>query len=556
MKLYSKLILAGCMTGMLASCNYLDFDESTNKTQEEVFSTFDNVRNAVAGVYTFLPQDFGALGGAMREAATDNASYVWDNNNVYKIYDNKWSPVNTVDDVWANMYTGIQAANSYLESYNEDFLKRFSLNDGYDEEIAKFRMYPNEVRALRAFYFFELAKRYGDVPLVTKTLKLEEVNTLKRSPFQEVIDFIATECSQVAEVLPVDHNSFWKETGRVTKGMALALKSRALLYAASELHNPGHDTELWKKAAEAAKEVMDMGKYSLPNIEKDPLYSKNGSHDVLKSAQMIFERRGYESDSYERTNLPIGFEGGNSGNTPTQNLVDAYEMANGEIFDWNNAKHVKEMYINEEGQPVSRDPRFYKTVTYNGSILMGERVESLEGGKNGLPLVGATETGYYMRKYINETMSLDPAHPITKNHHFILFRYAEILLNYAEAMNEWVGADVIPENFTLSARDALNMVRAAANMPKVTVTGATFTERLRNERRVELAFEDHRFWDIRRWKKGSVVKDIYGVRLSSKGEYQKVKVQTRVWEDKMYLYPVSQQEIYKNPGLGQNIGWN
>lgn len=553
MKLYNKIVVMGCMVGLLTACDYLDFNESTNRTQEEMFSTFNNVRLAVVGVYTFLPQDFGALGGAMRDAATDNATYVWNNNSIYKIYDNKWSPVNTIDDVWGNMYTGIQAANTYLESYDEEFLKRFSLNDGYDEEIAKFRMYPYEVRALRAFYYFELAKRYGDVPLVTKTLALEEVNTLKRTPFHEVINFVAEECSQVAKVLPVDQNDFFKETGRVTKGMALALKSRALLYAASRLHNPAHDTDMWQRSAEAAKEVMDMNKYSLPKIDVDPLYDPNGSHDVLKSSQVIFERRNGESDSYERNNLPIGFEGGNSGNTPTQNLVDAYEMATSVPFSWDNPTHVKNMYVNESGEPT-RDPRFYKTIAYNGSTLMREKVESLEGGKNGLPLVGATETGYYMRKYINETMSLDPNFPIKKNHHFILFRYAETLLNYAESLNEWVGPDVVPEGFTLSAREALNQVRIAAKMQEVTETGDEFTKRLRNERRIELAFEDHRFWDIRRWMIGDVVKDIYGVRASAEG-YVREKIQTRVWDDKMYLYPISQQEIYKNPDLGQNTGW-
>ena len=153
---------------------------------------------------------------------------------------------------------------------------------------------------------------------------------------------------------------------------------------------------------------------------------------------------------------------------------------------------------------------------------------------------------------------LDPERPQVKRAHlFIIFRYAEILLNYAEAMYEWVGADAKPEGFTLSAREALNQVRKAANMPDV-VDGQdsrTFEDRLRNERRVELAFEDHRFWDIRRWKIGDVVKEIYGVEYSSAEGYRKTKIQDRVWEDRMYLYPIPQDEIYKNPDLGQNEGW-
>lgn len=561
MKLYNKLIWIGIMGVSLTACDYLDFDESTNKTKEEIFSTWEGAFRAVNAVYSFLPQDFGAIGGAMRDAATDNATYVWNNNPVYKVYANTWSPTNLVDDVWKDMYKGIQAANTYLETYNEDFFKRFEQDPTYQDEITKFRMYPYEVRALRAFYYFELAKRYGDVPLIIASIPWEDANTVQKTSFHEVIDFVVAECSAVAASLPEDQNDFFRETGRVTKGMALALKSRALLYAASQLHNPSMDKERWEKAARAAKEVIDMGRYSLPLIDEDPLYDTEGAHVVLTSKQVIFERRNGNDYSYEQRNLPIGFQGGNSGNTPTQNLVDAYEMSNGELFSWDNAEHRKNIYTNEIGEPT-RDPRLYKTIVYNGSSLMGQTVESLQGGKNGLPLTGATVTGYYTRKYINENTVLDPELPqVMKAHHFIIFRYAEILLNYAEAMKEWVGEDELPDNadeeipFTLTARQALNEVRKAAGMPDVTVTGDAFTERLRNERRVELAFEDHRFWDIRRWMIGGVVKDIYGVSYSSVDGYSRTKVQTRIWDNKMYLYPIPQQENYKNPALGQNPGW-
>lgn len=553
MKLHKVLTIV-CMGCSLTACNYLDFDESVGKTKDEVYSTFANIKSLVTAIYSFLPQDFGVIGGALRESATDNAMYVWNTSGVYKIYEDKWAPTNTIDDVWGNMYSGIRAANSYLENYNEDFLDRLSLDDNYKDEIKKFRMYPYEVRALRAFYYFELAKRYGDVPLVKRTLDLEEVNQLKRTPFVEVIDFIANECTQIAPRLPINHNNFYEETGRVTRGMAMALKSRALLYAASKLHNPTEDVRKWQDAAIAAHDIIREGWYSLPNIDNDPLYNRDGANEVLKSSQLIFERRNGDDNSFEKNNLPIGFEGGKSGNVPTQNLVDAFEMATGEPFDWNNAEHVKYPYV--KGNKQTRDPRFYKTIVYNGASLMGTTVETFEGGRNGLPLEGATPTGYYLRKYINETVSLNPENPQSKAHHFILFRYAEILLNYAEAMYKYVGEDEIPVGFTLSARQALNQVRKAANMCDVTDTGEAFYKRLKNERRVELAFEDHRFWDIRRWKSGEVVTQIEGVQVTSSGEYTKIPVQKRIWDDKMYLYPISKNELNKNPGLGQNAGWN
>ena len=162
---------------------------------------------------------------------------------------------------------------------------------------------------------------------------------------------------------------------------------------------------------------------------------------------------------------------------------------------------------------------------------------------------------------MNETISLDPVHPIAKNHHYPSYRYAEVLLSYAEAMNEWMGPKYAdPEICSLTATDALNMVRDAADMPAVDIADKdAFREKVRNERRIELAFEDHRFWDIRRWKIGNVVENIYGIKIRRSGDtytYSKEIVQERIWKDKMYWYPIPASESYKNPALGQNPGWN
>ena len=160
--------------------------------------------------------------------------------------------------------------------------------------------------------------------------------------------------------------------------------------------------------------------------------------------------------------------------------------------------------------------------------------------------------------YMNETVSLAPSNEKKKPHHFIIFRYAEILLNYAEAMDAWKDADYTDNDHPLSARAALNQVRAAADMPAITTSGDAFTESVRRERRVELAFEDHRFWDIRRWKIGDKTKAIYCIKITMENGlpvYKKELLETRNWDDKMYLYPIPQTEYYKNPNLGQNTGW-
>lgn len=564
--MFKKYIAVVCLALSVTGCNFLELEEATDITKEDAYEfDFGNVRKLVSFVYAEVPQDFGVLGGgALREAATDNAVFTWSNSNVYDIYNNAWSPLNAIDNEWGANYTSIRAANSFLENYSLEKLDRFQWSDGYKDDVKRAKRYVFEVRALRALFYFELARRYGDVPLLTRTYTAEEINSVEKAPFDKVIEFIVTECDDVAPKLPITQAApgtgipedeledfGMGETGRVTRGMVMSLKSRALLYAASKLHNPNGDKTRWEKAAVAAGAIIKEGWYSLPNIKTDPLYAANGGNDVLKSTQIIYARRNGNSNSFEANNLPIGFEGGNSGNTPTQNLVDAFEMEDGTPFSWNNPSQAANPYL-------KRDPRFYKTVLYNGATFMKIAIETFEGGKNGAPIVGASMTGYYLRKYMNETVSLSPVKPVSKPHHFIMFRYAETLLNYAEAMNEWQGPDYTDAKCPLSARAALNQVRAAANMKPITDTGDKFTERLRNERRVELAFEDHRFWDIRRWKMGEVVKNIYGVKVRSTENgitYTPEQVQTRTWEDKMYLFPIPDSERYINSNLVQNPGW-
>lgn len=557
-----KYMMAACILLSLNGCDYLDYNETSGKTKEEAYAYYDNMNQLVAYVYTFLPSDLGS--GYIMESATDNCIYTQENASIYYMTTGIWSPLKRVDDAW-NYWTAIRSANSFLENFDPDALKRFEYNDNYDEMVAKSSKFPYEVRFLRAFYLFELAKRYGDIPLLTRTYGQDEINSVKQTPFDEVIDFIVKECSEVAPELPVNQKDFWSETGRITRGAALALKSRALLYAASALHNPANDLQKWEKAAQAAYEVIKLGAYELPKITDDPLYSKAGGNEIFKSGQLILERRNADPiNNFEARNQPMGYAetSARGGNTPTQNLVDAFELKDGTPFDWNNAIHVSNMYYDATGKPT-RDPRLYLNVLVNGSTWLNEKVETFEGGKNKMP-EGSTKTGYYLRKWMNPSVSLDPVKPNKIEHHYILFRYAEILLNYAEAMNEWMGPDAVDaaKGCPVSARTALNEVRAAATMGDVVATGQTdFREKVRNERRVELALEGHRFFDIRRWKiaEKEEVRDLYGVKITKNGEnsfsFEKVLIQKMYWANKMYLYPYPQNELYMNENLVQNPEW-
>ena len=551
----NKYIAIVCTALVFGGCS-LDYDENNGDSKELAYAYYDNMERLVTYVYSFLPDDLDRNDGAMMEAATDNAIYSWENNAIYNICNDVWSPLNTIDTGW-DYFKPIRSVNSFLENFDIDALKEFEFNDDYEEIMAKATLFPSEMRFLRAFYYFELAKRYGSVPLLTRTYGTDEINDVEPATFEDIIDFIVAECDAVANTLPVDHRDYRGDTGRATKGAALALKSRALLYAASPLHNESGDAQKWEAAAKAAAEVINMGHYSLPKIGDDPLYLSSGGNDILSSPQLIFERRNGVSSDFEARNEPMGYEGSEGGNTPTQNLVDAFEMKDGTPFDWNNTQHVQNIYVDASGNQT-RDPRLYLNVLYNGSTWLNQTVQTNVGGLH-TGMDGGTKTGYYLRKHMNALVSLDPVTPLEKEHHFPLFRYAEILLNYAEAVYEWVGPDVTPEGCPMTARAALNLVRDCADMPHVTATGDEFREKLRNERRVELAFEDHRFWDIRRWKIGEVVKNIYGVQITGTGSnftYQRVLVEQHQWDDKMYLFPVPQEEIYKNPNLEQNPGWN
>jgi hypothetical protein len=540
---------------LITACDFLDFDESIGKSKDYYYAYYNETEKLATHIYSFLPTEYDAIDGALRESATDNATYVWKNSNIQRFVNGSWSPILTVDDRWSSYYTGIRAANSFLENFDITNYERFNQNNDYDTSMEQAQYYLYEVRFLRAFFYFELIKRYGAVPLLTKTYGVNEINDVEQASFDDVVEFIASECDTAVKYLPVSYASVPQaETGRITKGACYALKSRALLYAASELHNPvSADPSKWEAAALAAKQLIDMNQYQFDAPTFDIWSNANAS---LASKQLILEARdGSNTNGFESRNFPIGVEGGNTGNCPTQNLVDAFEMTDGSSFDWNNPAHTADPYAN-------RDPRLGKTVFYNGANFTGStKIETFTGGNNALPINGATSTGYYLKKYVNVTITVAPTNPTKKTHNWILFRYAEILLNYAEALNEWQGPDYKDATFTLSAKEAVNLVRAQASMPAFTESDkAAFRERLRNERRVELAFEDHRFWDLRRWKIASNPTVLFGVNitkdaLTSALTYTKTTVESRVWQDKMYLFPIPQSERFKNTNLNQNTGW-
>ena len=547
---------------LAASCNVLDFDESSSQySRDDMYKTYSNIQKMLTNIYGYMPnKDIADVSSALRDCGSDDAEYADPEASVQRFTNGNWSPIQTVDDKWS-LYYGIRSANEFLESIETVDLSMYQYDTKYQRWLEHLAYYPYEARVLRAYYFFELARRYGDIAMPLTMLTAEEANAIEKTPFDEVIDFIVSECDACAPNLPATYVGLLDdEIGRVTNGFALAVKAKALLYAASPLHNPSGDKAKWKKAAEAAKAIIDLNQYKLDKAEKANNYL---------SQEVIFAIARSESQSFEKNNFPVRFTEGQrtsmAGTFPTQNLVDAFETKGGyDITLAADGWHTSDPAFDITKPYENRDPRFARAVLANGMSFKGSAIETFVGGKDYSATRSelGTPTGYYLRRYIQESTSFTPEASVTNKHQWIVYRYAEALLSYAEAVNEYLGSPSATDGtFTLSALDAINQVRANADMPDVeATTQAAFRDAVRREWRVEFAFEDHRFWDVRRWKIGqNVMNQIDGVEIVKNGSnlsYSRKMVESRTWSEKMNLYPIPQAETFNNPNLTQNTGWN
>lgn len=566
-----KYFALGLMAAGFISCQKLDRELETDLTLQQIEGSFNNVQTMLNGVYGELREGFQEVGNeAMMASTTDEAEHTIETANVQLFNQGAWNAVNNPADVWAPTYRAIRKANIFLETaapgkVNLDAFKTDLTT--YNQKLAEVIRWRYEARFLRAFFYFELVKRYGGVPLITTSVDESSVASTQRKSLQDCIKFIVDESDSAANGLPVTYAT--GDLGRITKGAALALKSRMLLYAASDLFNTptwaagyanpeyislpaGDRTARWKAAADAAKAVIDLAGtgYALTTNYRTLFTSFNNT-------EIIFTRRNAASNSFETINFPIGFDKGRSGTTPTQDLVDAYEVkvnATTAIpFDWNNPTHAAAPYAN-------RDPRLGLTVVTNASTFNGNGaarpVETWTGGKDARPIINATKTGYYLRKYVVEGTNL------TNNtgsavHSWIYFRLAEIYLNYAEALNEYA-----PGSADIKINIDRVRTRTGVAMPPVTL-GSQMQMRdiVRRERRVELAFEDHRAWDARRWMiapatLGAAVRGV-NVTQTTPGvfTYAPFALEGRAFQPKMYLFPIPQNDLNIASGLVQNPIW-
>lgn len=467
---------------------------------------------------------------------------------------------------YSAFWSGIRHANVFLDNIDEA-----NVSTGNNKERFK-----AEARLLRAFYYLELVKKYGPLPVFDKPFESDfDYTSLVRPTFQQVTDFVVSDCDAAiaSSALPIRITSAG-ERGRFTKAIAHAIKSQILLYNASPLWNPSNDRAKWVAAAEATQASLSTlttgGQYRLASNYGEYFLKVADISETPNDRETIFERpAGFVANI---NSIPSKAGMMKAGSCPSQELVDSYDMqATGRpaILGYQDETHLDPIVNTASGYDpsmpfVGRDPRFYATVWYNGAQYnMGSGVvhtiQTYAGGQDQIlkspPSRRNTHTGYYLRKFINPTI---PDNIAQDAGNWKKFRLAELYLNFAEAENEANG----PGSAVYAA---VNAVRNRSDMPDLPLglNQEDMRQRIRNERRVEFAFEEHRFWDVRRWKiLDKTDKTVTGMEpvVVTPGTFNYVRFTVRntgVWQNRYLLFPLPIQDASIIPDFAdkQNPGW-
>ncbi|MCH5237133.1 MAG: RagB/SusD family nutrient uptake outer membrane protein [Muribaculaceae bacterium] len=572
--------IAFLLTGAISCSDFLDKEVDLTQQADNVFNDYDMTRGFQARLYTYLPDAFGAIAGGdncSRDCMTDNAVCYWQNG-MHTILNDGYTANSHgyAAGFWRNDYAAIRAANQFLLNAKSGVIgnaeKAGDDNRLYDRWIA-------ETRVLRAIFHFDLIGWFGDIPIVGDDengtpIILEPSSTIpERTPAAEALKWVADECDKYKDDLPFRYSNEEENWGRVNGAAAYALKARALVYRASPLNNPSNNTEWWNEAVQACvdffnKNNQQANPYRLHSIgDPNQNYYDCFTTNPVHNNEYILSRSVWDQYTIELAFSPCGFSGtanSTGRNNPTQNLVDAYETINGLPIDQDPSYDPQNPFVN-------RDPRLEQTIFHHGSVwgdaLDNEQREvdvTFGEGIDYQALHGGTLTGYYTKKYVSN-MSWQNPHTFPKA--CPIFRYGEMLLNAAEALNE--------AGRTSEAFAYVNQVRARVGMPEYSgMDQATLRERIRNERRIELCFEDHRFFDERRWKlfegqtqssetslpRYKQVYNIYGVTVRpgtatvfTYGPAETYNV--RVFNSpKNYYFPIPYTEVVRT-GLPQTPGW-
>lgn len=599
------------------SCNkdFLDQVPDDRLDLKEVFNRKDLSENWLAATYNFIRDETHRTNETPWDVISDDND-VSQRNAPFRVNLGNWNASSNYWNFWDHYYKGIRTATTYMNNIESNAQ---ILEEREGQNFIKRRK--GEARFLRAFFYAEILKQYGPFIIIGDTeispdLSLEDpLMQLPRSSYDECVDYIVNELNLAEADLDIDHyygdQVLESDMGRASKALCQAIRSRVLLYAASPLVNGNsdytgfnnkdgkslinttYDINKWKKAADEAKKLIDYAESS----GKLGLYKKlktDNTIDAFLSYRDIFldvwniewilARNTNNLASYQRSCTPR-LAGGYASMGPTQQLVDTYRMENGEspitgyqangtpiingqsgysetgfsnyrAVSSTRAKNTFNMYVN-------REPRFYATITYSGSdwinttSTLGVREIQLyytgESGKGGSH--DYSETGYLFRKNISPTY-----HPnvTTANRAHVMMRYAEILLNYVEALNEATPghADILKY---------LNQIRERGGIP--TLSGSysqnELRQLIRTERRIEFAGEHLRYFDTRRWKIAEQTDSgpFYGMNVEGGTSntdiafFTRTRFETRVFRKSFYFFPIPQTEVQRNANLVQNPGW-
>ncbi len=525
------------------SCDVLDLKPLDKVSEADVWEDSALIELYVNASYNSIYHEFGQ---DMICAASDEVYCIHNWYNQWIIQKGELTSDNVVNlsskmNFWGAAYTSVRSINIFFDR----------INDAPVETLIKDRMI-GEMKFIRSFVYANLIWRYGGVPLITNVFDLNQDYTVSRDSYDDCVDFIVKELDEAMALLPAKMES--DSQGRASGDACKALKARVLLYAASEQNNPEHSKEKWEKAKDATEAVLNAD-YSLCADYQSVFLQDN--------SEIIFARYFTQANSTDFM-LFNGRNGSNgwTGQNPTQNLVNAYEMKNGELPYLNEELplQVNPTSGYDEANPyVGRDPRFEASILYDGSMWAGRETEMWHGGldspESSIGSWNASKSGYAFKKFMVESIpptgsSVKPENP------WIYFRLAEFYLNYAEIMYELGDEE--------TAREYINKVRGrqSVQMPPVTATGLELRDKIRNERRVELAFEGHRFFDVRRWKIADQTESkallAIDIQKSEDGNkiYETTLLLNRVFLDQHYLLPIPRAEVDKSNGcLVQNPGY-
>jgi hypothetical protein len=555
------LVLIG-LTG--CKKDFLQLDLGTRLPEDKVFADPQLTARYADNAYNYMIDDYGRLQdtykgttGQLADEATGVliALYpIWAGNYLVAGSD--------ITSTYTRMYQGIRIVNTVLANMDQVPWS----GSIYNPKIIRAQML-----FLRGMFYFELVKRYGGVILVDRVYTATEDIDLPRNTYEQTVSFILRDLKEAEDILKVESSpsnsltytpaSDWDagNYGRPTVGAVKALRARLLMLDASPVHNPAGDAAKWLVAAAASKEIIDMNKYALQSDYNSLLNVDSSPEYIMIKVRATRQLGGFLNDFV----MSPASGGAQALLNPTQNHVDLYEAVKratptGPILTSAPINQAGSGY-DPQNPYANRDPRFYSNIIYNNLTWQGRQIQMWEGGTDfKIGTNTFTRTRYYCKKLWPEIYKSGATARSLIN--YIYFRYAEVLLNYAEAQNEAIGP-------TTEVYQCINQVRARVGMPGLP-TGLSKIEmrnRIQNERGVEFAFEDIRWWDIMRWKKGPelVSQTLTAMNVVRNGTgfiYSVVPVeeayQRRAFQERQYLYPIPLTEINKSNGiLLQNPGW-